>query len=243
MLGVRDMKAKYKQAALGPLWLLIAPFGMLAAITIAFAGVTSVHTGGIPYLLFALAGLTVWTFIQLSLTLGTTAVQMNAILVRRSPLPRVPLLTGPMIGNMPPFLIMLTMTVAGAAASGRLPIQAVLLPLLLLWLFTFVLGAMLLVASVSVRYRDVGSLMPLIVQAGIFVSPVGYSLSGAPRDIHLLLLINPVSGMIEAWRWGLLGLPHPAINAIAIAGAWTVVLVTAGWLLFRRMEVDFADYV
>jgi lipopolysaccharide transport system permease protein len=243
MLGVRDMKAKYKQAALGPLWLVIAPLGMLAAVMIAFAGITSVDTGGIPYVLFALTGLTVWTFIQLSLTLGSTAIQTNSVLVRRSPIPRLALVTGPMIGNMPPFLIMLALSVGGAAVSGRMPIQALLLPLLLIWLFVFVLAAMLLVVSVSVRYRDTVSLMPLILQAGIFVSPVGYSLSGAPRDIHLLLLFNPVSGLIEAWRWGLLGLNHPDLTAIAIAGAWTVALVIIGWGLFRRMEVDFADYV
>src|SRR4051812_30432682 len=77
MLGVRDVKVKYKQAALGPLWLLIAPLGMLAAITIAFSGVTDVQTGGIPYIVFALVGLTVWTFIQLSLTLGAQAVIVN----------------------------------------------------------------------------------------------------------------------------------------------------------------------
>src|SRR5439155_25602506 len=87
MIGVRDMKAKYKQAALGPLWLLIAPLGMLAAVTIAFSGVTNVQTDGIPYVVFALVGLTVWTFIQLSLTLGTQAIITNASLVRRSPIP------------------------------------------------------------------------------------------------------------------------------------------------------------
>src|SRR3954453_11591743 len=74
MIGLRDIKAKYKQAALGPLWLLIGPLGMLAAITIAFSGVTDVNTGGVPYVLFALVGLTVWTFIQLSTSMGAQAI-------------------------------------------------------------------------------------------------------------------------------------------------------------------------
>src|SRR5512132_3313977 len=107
MVASRDIKIKYKQAALGPLWLLIAPLGMLAAVTIAFSGVTDVHTSGIPYVLFALCGLTVWTFIQLSLTMGTQAIVANAQLVRRSPLPRIALMTGSLLGNLPPFLVML----------------------------------------------------------------------------------------------------------------------------------------
>ena len=94
MIGVRDIKVKYKQAALGPLWLVMAPLGMLISITIAFSGVTDVNTGDIPYLLFALVGLTVWTFIQLSASLGAAAIYGNGGLVRRSPLPRVALVTG-----------------------------------------------------------------------------------------------------------------------------------------------------
>src|SRR3954470_12528809 len=80
MIGLRDVKVKYKQAALGPLWLLVGPLGMLAAITIAFSGVTDVNTSGVPYVLFALVGLTVWTFIQLSASLAAQAIVGNASL-------------------------------------------------------------------------------------------------------------------------------------------------------------------
>lgn len=243
MIGVRDVKAKYKQAALGPLWLLIAPFGMLAAVTIAFSGVTDVKTSGIPYVLFALTGLTVWTFVQLSLTLGTQAITSNAPLVRRSPLPRLALLTGSILGNLPPFLVMLTFTVLGALVGYHLPLQALLLPFAIAWLFLFTFATMLLLASLSARFRDTISAMPLIIQAGIFVSPVGYSLEGAPQNIHTLLLINPVSGLIEAWRWCVLDIPHPETTAMLISAGWTVGLLIAGWRVFGRMEVDFADYV
>jgi ABC-type polysaccharide/polyol phosphate export permease len=243
MIGIRDIKAKYKQAALGPLWLLIAPLGMLAAVTVAFSGVTDVHTSGIPYLLFALTGLTVWTFVQLSLTMGTLAISSNAPLVRRSPLPRLALITGSILGNLPPFLVMLTITIAGTIVAGRVGIQILLLPLALVWLFVFTAATTLLLASLSARFRDTVSAMPLIIQAGIFVSPVGYSLAGAPSNIHTLLVINPISGLIEAWRWIVLDLPNPEVNAIVVAAIWTVVLLVAGWRVFGRMEVDFADYV
>jgi ABC-type polysaccharide/polyol phosphate export permease len=243
MIGIRDIKAKYKQAALGPLWLIIAPMGLLAAVTVAFSGVTDVQTSGIPYVLFALCGLTVWSFLQLSLTMGSQSIVYNAPLVRRSPLPRVALLTGSMIGNLPPFLVMLGFTLIGSVISGCIAVQALLLPVIVAWLLLFTLGTILLISSLSVRFRDTISALPLVIQAGIFVSPVAYGLEGAPSNIHTLLLLNPVSGLIESWRWCLLDLPNPSVAAIAIAGVWTVVLVLAGWRVFGRMEVQFADYV
>jgi lipopolysaccharide transport system permease protein len=243
MIGLRDLKVKYKQAALGPLWLLIGPLGMLVAITIAFSGVTDVDTGGIPYLLFALTGLTVWTFIQLSATLGAQSIVGNASLVRRSPMPRVALVTGSMIGNFPPVAVMFLLALIGSIVTGHLPVQALLLPLLIAWLITFTLSLSLAVGALTARFRDVGSMLPLIIQAGIFVTPVGYSLKGSPANIHILLTLNPVSGLIEAFRWAMLDLPDPQWSAVLIAAIWTVVLGIVGWRVFTRMEVEFADFV
>jgi lipopolysaccharide transport system permease protein len=243
MIGLRDLKVKYKQAALGPLWLLIGPLGMLVAITIAFSGVTDVNTGGIPYVLFALTGLMVWTFIQLSATLGAQSIVGNASLVRRSPMPRVALVSGSLIGNFPPVTVMFVLAVAGSIVAGRLPIQALLTPILIVWLITFTLALALGVGALTARFRDVSTMLPLVIQAGIFVTPVGYSLAGAPKNIHLLLTLNPVSGLIEAFRWALLDLPDPQWSAVIVAAIWTVVLVIMGWRVFTRMEVEFADFV
>src|SRR3954453_6741400 len=102
MIGIRDIKAKYKQAALGPLWLVIAPLGMLAAVTIAFSGVTDVQTGDVPYILFALVGLCVWTFVQLNLMLAPNALVGNAQLVRRSAAPRLAFISSTVLANFPP---------------------------------------------------------------------------------------------------------------------------------------------
>jgi lipopolysaccharide transport system permease protein len=243
MIGLRDVKAKYKQAALGPLWLVIAPLGLLGAVTIAFSGVTDVDTAGIPYLPFALAGLTVWIFVQLSLTIGTQLLITNSQLVRRSPLPRVALITGSLVGNLPPFAVMLSLSVVVTAAVHGLPPQALLLPLLCAWLFVFTFAVTLIVASLAGRYRDLVSAMPLVIQAGIFVTPVGYGLQGAPANIHTLLSLNPLTGMIEAWRWTLLDMPDPNLTVICVSAATTVVALVAGWRVFGRLEVDFADFV
>lgn len=243
MIGMRDIKVKYKQAALGPLWLLLAPMGLLAAMVITFAGVTTVPTSGIPYVPFALVGLTVWSFVQLSLTMGAQAVIANSSLVRRSILPRLSLMTGSLIGNLPPVTVMLVVTLITATATGSVGPQVVLLPLMIVWLFAFTFGVTLLLSAMAARYRDTVSIIPLVVQAGIFVTPVGYGLEGAPSNIHTLLALNPVSGIIEAWRWCLVDLPSPEVGVIAAGGVWTVVLLALGWRVFGRMEVAFADFV
>jgi ABC-type polysaccharide/polyol phosphate export permease len=243
MLGLRDMKVKYKQAALGPVWLIVGPLGMLAAITIAFSGVTSVETGGVPYLLFAMAGLTVWTFIQLSASLGMMAIVGNAALVRRSPIPRVALITGSMIGNMPPVGMMFTLSLIATIIVRGLPLQALLLPVLALWLFAFTLSVSLILGAVTARFRDINTVMPLFIQAGIFVTPVGYSLQGSPKNIHTLLTVNPASGLIEAWRWAMFGTPGTDWTVIIVAVGWTVALLAISWRVFGRQEVYFADFV
>ncbi len=242
MIGLRDIKVKYKQAALGPLWLVIAPLGMLVAVTIAFSGVTKAPTGDVPYVLFALVGLIVWTFIQLSASLGSNAIVANGGLIRRSPLPRVALITGSVVGNLPPITVMFVICLGATVVTRGLPLQALLLPILIAWLGVFTFALSLLLGGMAARFRDTVSIMPLILQAGIFVSPVGYSIRGAPQNIHTLLALNPVSGLIEVWRWSILGI-SPQWGVIAIAAAWTVVLSVAAWRMFARLEVNFADYV
>jgi lipopolysaccharide transport system permease protein len=243
MIGLRDIKAKYKQAALGPLWLLIGPLGMLLAITVAFSGVTSVKTGGVPYLLFALTGLLVWTFIQLSTMLGSQAIVANGPLVRRSPLPRIALITGSVLGNLPPVAIMFVIAVVATLVTRGFAVQVLLLPLLIVWLFVFSVSTAMLLGALAARFRDIVSVLPLIIQAGIFVSPVGYSIAGSPKNIHTLLTVNPVSGLIEAWRWSLLNVPNPDWTVMGIAAAWTVMIALVAWRVFSRLEVDFADFV
>jgi ABC-type polysaccharide/polyol phosphate export permease len=242
MVALRDMRVKYKQAALGPLWLLLAPLGLLAAITIAFSGVTDIQTPGVPYVLFALVGLTCWTYIQLCLSLSPIVLLSNSSLVRRSTCPRLALVQGSMIANLPPIGVMLTASLVAVALGPGIPIQALLLPLLAAWLFTLAWGISLLLGAVAARARDIVSVVPLVVQAGLFVTPVGYPIDGAPANIQVLLTINPVSGVIEGWRWALLDMP-PNMTAVVISLVFTVVVALVGWRVFVKADGRIADYV
>jgi lipopolysaccharide transport system permease protein len=241
MLGWRDMKAKYKQSALGPLWLVLQPLGMLAAITIAFSKVTSVDTGDVPYVVFALVGLAVWTYVQMTITVAPVTLQANQQVVRRSPCPRVAFVTGTLISVLPPLAVVLAASIAAAAISGSLPVEALALPLLVAWLILLMWGFTLLVTALGGRFRDAVALAPLVVQSGIFLTPVGYPLDAA-GSFAKVLAFNPVSGVIEGWRWALLGI-EPDGFAMGVALAETVVMVLVGWYVFGRMETRFSDYV
>jgi lipopolysaccharide transport system permease protein len=241
MLGWRDMKTKYKQSALGPLWLVLQPLGMLLAITIAFSKVTSVNTGDVPYVVFALVGLAVWTYVQMTITVAPQTLPSNEQVVRRSPCPRLAFVTGTLIAVLPPLAVVLTASVGAAAISGSLGVEALMMPLLVVWLVVLMFGFTLLLTALGGRFRDAVALAPVVVQAGIFLTPVGYPLDAA-GSFAKVLAFNPASGVIESWRWSLLGIA-PDGFAIGVALAETVAAVLLGWYVFGRMETRFADYV
>jgi ABC-type polysaccharide/polyol phosphate export permease len=242
MLGRRDVKIKYKQSALGPLWLVLQPLGMLLAITLAFSKVTNVPTGDVPYVVFALVGLAVWTYVQMTITVSPQVLQANQQVVRRSPCPRLAFVTGTLISVLPPLGVVLVAAVAAAAISGHLGVEALAMPALIVWLVFLMWGFTLLVTAIGARFRDAVALAPVVVQAGIFLTPVGYPLSAVPGSFAKVLALNPVSGVIEAWRWSLLGIA-PDGFAVAVALLATLVVTLLGWYVFGRMETRFSDYV
>jgi ABC-type polysaccharide/polyol phosphate export permease len=242
MLGRRDVKIKYKQSALGPLWLVLQPVAMLAAITIAFSYATNApDTGDVPYVVFALVGLAVWTYVQMTITVAPQTLISNQQVVRRSPCPRMAFVTGTLISVLPPLGVVLAASVVAAVISGSLGIEALAMPVLIVWLLVMMWGFTLLATALGGRFRDAVALAPVIVQAGIFFTPVGYPLSAA-GSFAKVLAFNPASGVIEAWRWSLLGMA-PDGFAIVVGLAETVAAVLLGWYVFGRMETRFSDYV
>ena len=242
VIGARDIKIKYKQSALGPLWLLLQPLGILAAITVAFSGVTDVDTGGVAYIAFGLVGVAVWMFIAMTIAIAPQTFLANAALVRRSPAPRTAFITATVYSNLPLLGIMTGVTLVAAAVLEGVEPQVLLLPVLAAWLLLFTWAVVVVIAPVAARFRDAVAVVPLIIQGGIFLSPVGYPLDAAPATLKTILSINPVSGLIEGWRWSILGMT-PDLAVIGIALAWTVVLLAVGWYMFGRMEVRLADFV
>jgi lipopolysaccharide transport system permease protein len=242
MLGRRDAKIKYKQSALGPLWLVLQPLGMLLAVSVAFSSVTTIPTGGVPYIVFALVGLAVWTFVQMTITVAPQVMPSNWQLIRRSPAPRIAFITGALVAVLPPLSVVLVAAIGGAAISGYIGIEALAMPLLIVWLVVLMWGVTLLITSIGARFRDAVAVAPVLVQAGLFVTPFAYPLSTVPSTLATILAFNPASGVIEAWRWSLLGM-SPDMFAVGVGLGETVIFALLGWYVFGRMETRFSDYV
>jgi lipopolysaccharide transport system permease protein len=243
VLSARDFKVKYKQSVLGPVWLVFQPLALLLGFIVAFKGLGNVNTDGVPYPLFALCGLSAWSFFQAALNMGAPAIISNAPLMRFTPCPRVAPLMSAMISSLPSFAVTVGASLVWSAAAGDLSVRAFLLPLALLWLLVLTFGAIAFCAAVATHYRDMISALPFLLQVGTFLAPVGYSLHHLTNDLRIIVEINPISGVIEVTRWLIVAGYRPSMLAIYISAVATLVVFAAGWLVFSRMEPTFSDVI
>jgi ABC-type polysaccharide/polyol phosphate export permease len=242
-LALRDYQVRFKQAALGPVWVLAQPLAILLALTVVFQEVTTVDTGGIPYAAFALPGITVWTFVTTCLAMGSRVFIANKKLVTHVACPRTPFVTASVLSAAPNLLLPLAITVPTVVVlSGTPPVQVVLFPLLLALLIALVWSLTLVFASLNVRLRDVANVVPFLLQGGLFLTPIGYPLASVDGWLQVLLYANPFTGVIEMWRWALIGSPIDAV-LVAVTLGETALAVVLGWRLFARLEVRFADII
>jgi ABC-type polysaccharide/polyol phosphate export permease len=243
VVAVRDFKVQYKQAALGPMWLLIQPLAVLTAFIVVFDSVAQIDTSGIPYPLFALVGVTVWTFASIVVPLGARSQVVNKRIIRYVDCPRIAFVTSSIVASLPVLAVPLVLTLASVYLMGhRLTVTVLALPLAIAWLLVLIWGITLGLSAANVRYRDVNSIVPFFLQGGLFLTPLAYPLTEVPERLALALSFNPFTGLMEVWRWSLLGATVD-LTAVAIGLAVTALLTVAGWRLFTRMEVRFADLV
>ena len=240
-LAARDFKVKYKQSLLGPLWLVFQPLALLAGFILAFRGLANVETAGVPYTVFALVGLTVWAFFQASMTIGTASVVSNMPYVRFTPCPRPAFPIASVISSLPAFLVTASGALVAAVVTGSLSPRAVLLPLGLVWLVTLTLGVASISSALTVRYRDINSALPFLLQVGVFLAPIGYSLADLSNTARVIVDLNPLTGVIEAFRWMMLSGYQPSVEPILISAVATICLAIGGWWFFSRRETTMAD--
>ncbi len=240
-LAGRDFKLKYQQSVLGPLWLLLQPLALLLAFLVAFRG--HAHVGSEPYTVFALVGLSAWSFFQASMTIGTAAMITNLNFVRYTPSPRSAFPLAATLASLPSFAVVAVSAIVGAAVTGHLSPRVLLLPVGLLWLLILTAGVIGISSALAVRYRDVVSALPLVLQVGVFVAPVGYSLSGLPATARIIVECNPLTGLIEAMRWMVLSGYHPSVASMVISAGLSMGLALAGWRIFSRLETTMADEI
>jgi lipopolysaccharide transport system permease protein len=239
----RDVKVRYKQTALGVLWAVLQPLFMMLIFTIFFGRLAGVQTDGVPYPLFAFVGLVPWTFFANTVSTSGNSLVGNAHLITKVYFPRLIVPAAAVGAGLVDFALAFVILV-GIMASYGVGLSAGLLMLPVVFaltvLFTLAVGTWL--AALNVKYRDVRFALPFLIQLWLFVSSVIVPSSGVPQPWRRLLILNPVSALIEGWRAALLGLPFDW-PALGVAAALTAVALVSSAYYFRRVEKDFSDII
>jgi lipopolysaccharide transport system permease protein len=240
----RDLRLRYRQTALGVVWVVLQPLIAAGIFTFVFGTVAHLSSDGKPYMLFTFAALTGWNLFSGILTRASGCLVGNAHLVSRVFFPRLILPLSVMPAALVDFAVALGMYAVLLVVYGVAPTAAlVTLPLWMLLLCAGAFGAGLVASSLMVRYRDVQYVLPVAVQLLLYASPVAYAASRVPERWHTLYFLNPLAAAIEGLRWSLLGTEAPPAGAVVWSVSLAALAVAAGVLVFRRMERGFADVI
>jgi len=239
----RDVKVRYKQTALGAAWAILQPLFMMIIFTIFFGRLAGVASAGIPYPLFALAGLVPWTFFANSITASGNSLVGSANLITKVYFPRLIVPAAAMLAGLVDFLLAFAMLVLLMIYYRvQLTVQILFLPVLILLTALFSLGVGTWMSALNVKYRDVRFALPFLIQLWLFVSSVILPSTSIPQKWRWLLMLNPMSGIIEGYRAALFGLPFDW-PALGIASALTIVVLLYAIFAFGRVERSFADII
>src|SRR5262252_1883583 len=246
VLAWRDLSVRYKQTVIGVLWALIRPVLTMLVFTIIFGQIARLPSDGTaPYPLMVLAGILPWSFFSSGLSEASNSLINNAHLISKVYFPRLIVPTATVVVALVDFLISFSILVLMMAWYQFLPgWQIVVLPIFVLLAFFASIGPALWITALNVKYRDFRYVIPFIVQFGLYVSPVGFSSNVVPEQWRLLYSLNPMVGVIDGFRWCILGGQSP----IYVPGLAVSVLV-AGFFLwfgihrFRNTEKTFADLI
>jgi len=242
-LAWRDIKVRYKQAALGVLWAVIQPLGTMVVFAFFFGQVAKIPSDGVPYRLFSYCGLLLWTYFSVTLGQVGNSLIANSTLITKIYFPRVLLPAAAAVAGLLDLLVGSAFLVLLMIHYHVVPGWTILLtPLFVAETVLLVMGLGMLLAALNVRYRDVKYTIPFAVQIGLFVTPIIYPMSFFSGRLQSWLALNPMAGIVEGFRACLLGTP---INWSLVACSWavTLVLLFVGSLHFRSTERVFADIV
>ena len=239
----RDVKVRYKQTALGAAWAILQPLFMMLIFTIFFGRLAGVGSSGIPYPLFALAGLVPWTFFANAITASGNSLVGSAHLITKVYFPRLIVPAAAMLAGLVDFVLaFLLLCLLMIYYRVGLTVQILFLPVLILLTALFSLGVGTWMSALNVKYRDVRFALPFLIQLWLFVSSVIVPSSSVPPKWRWLLMLNPMSGIIEGYRSALFGLPFDW-PALSIAAVLTLLILLYAIYAFSRVERSFADII
>ncbi|MBM4459223.1 MAG: ABC transporter permease [Chloroflexi bacterium] len=249
-LAWRDIKVRYKQTALGVAWIVLQPLLSTVVFTLLFGGLLKVPSEGAPYALFALAALVPWQYFAGSVSRVGTSLINSANLITKVYFPRLIIPLSGVLSTLVDFAIGFLVLV-GLLVGYRVPLTAnvLWLPLFLLLAVITALGFGLWLAALNVRFRDVNYLIPFLLQIWMYVTPVVYGSTLIPERYRFLLALNPMTGVVEGFRWALLqgagvrGQESGVSALTAVSIAITLAVLATGLIFFRSTERTFADVI
>jgi lipopolysaccharide transport system permease protein len=240
----RDVKVRYKQTALGAAWAVLQPLFTMIVFSIVFGRLAKVPSDGIPYPVFAYCALLPWNFFAGALDRAGNSLVGSSNLITKIYFPRLVIPMSAVLAGLLDFAIAFVVLIAMMLYYGITPTGAIFtLPLFLLLALITALAVGLWLSALNVEYRDVRYTIPFLVQVWMYASPVAYSSTLVPPQWRALFGLNPMAGVIDGFRWALLGQSNPPGALLGVSVVITVLLLIGGLLYFRRMEQTFADVV
>jgi lipopolysaccharide transport system permease protein len=243
-LALRDVKLRYKQTALGAGWAVLQPLLTMAVFTVFFGNLGKLPSDGKPYALFVLVALVPWQLFAYALTQSSNSLVSEQRLITKVYFPRLLVPVASVLAGVVDAVIALVLVLIGMAAFGVTPTWAVLmLPVFAALALLAALAVGLWLAALNVQYRDVRYTLPFLTQFWLFLTPIAYPASLVPEAYRPLYGLNPMAGVVEGFRWALLGTAAPDWVLMAVSAIVVFVVLTSALFYFRRMERTFADVV
>jgi len=240
----RDIKVRYKQTVLGAAWAIIQPFFTMVVFSLFFGKLAKMPSDDIPYPIFSYAALVPWTFFANGLSQSSTSLVASANLIKKVYFPRLVVPISAVISGGVDFVLAFVVLLGMMLFYGTVPTAAIVwLPLLLLLALVTSLGVGLWLTAMNVQFRDVRYAVPFLVQAWMFATPIAYPSSLLDEPWRTLYGINPMAGVVEGFRWALLGTETAPGPIVLVSALVAVGLLVSGAYYFRRMEKTFADVV
>ncbi|NUQ82477.1 MAG: ABC transporter permease [Bacteroidetes bacterium] len=242
-LAYRDLRVRYAQTFLGFLWAFLQPVVTLTIFTLVFGRVARVDTGSVPYPLFALCGMTAWNYFSSVMSGAGSSIIGAQGMISKIYFPRLVIPLSKSLVSLVDFLLVFVLMIALMIWYGVSPgASIVFLPLFLALALISGLAVGIWLSALTVRFRDFQHIIPFAVQLGMYATPVAYPANLVPPDLQFWYFLNPMAGVVEGFRWSLLGGPEPGIM-IFVSASVVVLLLIAGLYYFRKVESVMADIV
>ena len=238
----RDIKVRYRQTVMGALWAIIQPFFTMVIFSLFFGRLAKVPSDGLPYPIFSYAALVPWTFFATALTQASNSLVVSANMVKKIYFPRLTLPIATVLAGVIDFVLAFMVLLGMMLFYGLLPtINVLWLPVFLLLALITSLGVSLWLSAMNVQFRDVHYTIPFLTQAWLFVTPIAYPSSLLSEPWRTLYGLNPMAGVVEGFRWALLGTDTAPGPMTLVSAVVALTLFISGAFYFRRMEQGFAD--